>query len=319
MVEDRQFRRTLFAGSIGLMLIISGLMYFFHSQYQLRTGHFFGKSDTEYYLQHFKKDKQYLEDENHYAILMIMDLIGAKITISFIFWFGMFVSVYFYLLQQHNFYKALFGSWLFFLGTGYLQHMLYVGIWGQTLALMFFLWLLIGRSAKIRLLELSAGLLTAFAHNASALAVCFYYLCDFIKTKEKQDLIYAGCYLVIFLVYFHFNVSSDITGVVLNNAGTLQPSKEMGYLEPPYFFVYSIMLNPFMVGAAMNSMNPVFWGFLFAALFGHNGRMTLFFLPIMLNEFLERLRTPQAYLMGLFAAFMYFIWFNMYFLPQVLK
>ncbi len=320
MSNHKRKDKYLIISSLILMLCLSIMVYYFNVFWETEYNMPFGKSDVKNYLSFMENPKPYLKDPSHFTIVRLFNLFGIKEFISFTFWIIMFYVFFLYYQYYFTVRKALLSAFLLFFGTSYLSHAFYVGVLAQTLSFMFWILLLLGRARKNKLLEVSSVILMVLSHGLSAIVVSFYYMLEALRKNDLRSLKISFLLITVFLTLFCIYADPK-QGYLELGTSLMNKSKSvfMGVnnLEPPYFFVLLTLLNPIMIGVCINSLNPFYLGFFLASIFAHNGRMTLYFLPLLVLETMRRVKTPQSYFMIILTSILYAIYINTLFMAEV--
>lgn len=321
-MDTIQRDRSIYTSCIIVMLGLCTLLYITQCWFEVKTGYIFGKSDIRnYYDDIGKKNPSYFQDQNHYIINKLFKIFGYPFTTSYIMVFGSFILYLFYFKGFYTIEKSFLATFMAFFGTSLLTHILYVGVFSQALANMFFIMMLIGERQKNTKIEIGSGLLMCATHGMSAIVPAFYNMLHFIKYKDKKKIIYSFMYLIFFILVWTNKFATP------PNDKDVQDSLNQGINfiisnsneETPISYTYMLLMNPTYIGIAINNINPVWWGMFFAGLIGHNGRMTLYFIPFMINEAVKRVKTPQAWVIVIIGTLSYAVILNFIFFIQTIN
>lgn len=304
-------RQYIFAAGISLILLISCFVYVWESYFIRETGRPFGGSDVNYYVEWTgEQARSMLNDPNHWNVLRLFGLYGFPFVIAFIFFFGVWLASFLYFKSYLNMERSVYGAFLALFATSYMAHAFYVCIWAQVLAFFWFMVMLTADRLKIRWLEYLALVCGCASHAVSSVIFLFYYLIDYEDKRKRRIAMVAFVFFALFMVGNLYNIRWSAY-LNLDRFGSNDTI-------PPVWFIGFYMLNPFMLGTAWNSRNRLFLMFLFASLFAHNGRLTLFFIPFMVLEHVKRIEGRQGWFMSLIFNGLWAVMINLYFLRGVL-
>jgi len=273
-----------------------------------------------------EKPLSYLNDMNHFLVLVLFYYLGFPFVISYIFIFGGYLLFLIYFRHFFTPLKSQLAAFISIFGTSFLAHSLYVAIYSQTFAFLFFMVMLIGENRKNEALEKSVAVLVCITHGMNAAVVIFYYIMRFVSTKDAQKLKNSMVYIALFFVIL-FASMTNLTGVtpetpiseVTKKAMSISANIGVNDYEPPYAYVYMVLMNPTLIGMAANTLNPIYWGFFLASLLGHNGRITLYFIPFMVLYAFKRLNNWSGYSILIISSVAYAYILNYLFIVQTLS
>lgn len=243
-------------------------------------------------------------------MVYIFKKFGFPLTLSVLFIILPFFIFFVFYSTYFNISQSTYGAIISLFGTSYLIHSIYVCIWAQVLAFLFFMLSLVyervGKN-KTSFLYILAGI---FSHAITSFIFLFYYLIDFDKSKNRKNLIFIGGLALIIWFAFFQN---------LNLGHFINITNDNGYNPPAPWYTFMVLLNPFLIGSCMNTNNRHWWLFFVAAIFGHNGRFTLFFIPFMVREHIKRLNTNQAWFLSIFCNCLYMVYINLDFFFRTME
>jgi len=301
------WEKLVFKAGIILIAILTAFMFVWQTYYFEKYEYGWGyQEDSKYYVDKLKEPIS-IKDYSHWNILILFKWLGFPFVNSAFLVFCVWLASFAYFSTETGLIKACYGAFLLTFASAYFIWLFYVNLWSQCFSFLFFIMMLFWWKKKEHGYEITMAIISGIIHPMTTIISLVHFILTY-DFKNKKILLMGALLFLYFGFYWYLAFGLNLLPFISTYGNDV---------NPPVFYTLVMMMNPFMLGTALNSKSPHYLVFFLLALVGHNGRITMYFSLFLVLEHVRRLETKQAWLISLLCNGLYFIFINGLFINEL--